>query len=132
MCKLSRKRVEASFIWIAVLLPGLPAVALSQPQIAIGGYAVPTANAGTYGITLGPDGALWFTESGFSSNKIGRITTAEVISSEYPVPTANSGLSGITLGPDGALWFTENVGSKIRRITTAGLITEYPVPGFAS
>ena len=31
---------------------------------------------------------------------------------------------GATAGPDGALWFT---GSQIGRITTAGVITEYPV-----
>jgi len=31
---------------------------------------------------------------------------------------------GITAGPDGALWFTKDRG--IGRITTAGVITEYP------
>jgi streptogramin lyase len=35
---------------------------------------------------------------------------------------------GITAGPDGALWFAEQLGSKIGRITTAGVITEHPVP----
>jgi streptogramin lyase len=34
----------------------------------------------------------------------------------------------ITTGPDGALWFTENGGNKIARITTAGVITEFPIP----
>jgi streptogramin lyase len=34
---------------------------------------------------------------------------------------------GITAGPDGALWFAE-FGGKIGRISTAGDITEYPVP----
>lgn len=46
---------------------------------------------------------------------------------EYPVPTAKSSPNGITAGPDGALWFTENVAGKIGRITTAGVITEYPL-----
>jgi len=32
-------------------------------------------------------------------------------------------------GPDGALWFTELFGNKIGRITTAGDLTEYPLPG---
>jgi hypothetical protein len=36
--------------------------------------------------------------------------------------------SGITVGPDGALFFTENAGNKIGRITTAGVITEFPIP----
>ena len=39
-------------------------------------------------------------------NKIGRITTAGVIT-EFPVPTAGSSPVGIAAGPDGNLWFTE-------------------------
>src|SRR5207244_2869658 len=30
--------------------------------------------------------------------------------------------------PDGSLWFTENTGNRIGRITTAGAITEQPLP----
>src|SRR5207249_2283249 len=77
------------------------------------------------GITAGPDGNLWFTES--AGNQIGRITTAGVVS-EFAVPTANSSLVGITVGPDGNLWFSERLGNQIGRITTAGAITEFPVP----
>jgi streptogramin lyase len=44
------------------------------------------------------------------------------------VPTAGSSPTSITVGPDGALWFTEQTGNKIGRITTAGVITEYPIP----
>jgi sugar lactone lactonase YvrE len=36
--------------------------------------------------------------------------------------------SSIAAGSDGALWFTENGGQKIGRITTAGAISEYPLP----
>ena len=32
----------------------------------------------------------------------------------------------IAAGPDGALWFT--AGAYIGRITTPGVVTEYPVP----
>jgi virginiamycin B lyase len=78
-----------------------------------------------FGITAGPDGALWFTEAG--ANKIGRITTTGRIT-EYPVPTADARPSQITTGPDGALWFTESYANKIGRITTTGTVTEYPVP----
>src|SRR5262249_25184565 len=37
---------------------------------------------------------------------------------------------GIATGPDGALWFTESssVSTKIGRITTAGVFTEFPAP----
>jgi virginiamycin B lyase len=58
---------------------------------------------------------------------------------EFPIPTPNSVPSGITVGPEvpvGALWFTETgdpalgpkVRGKIGRITTAGVITEFPIP----
>ena len=71
--------------------------------VTIDEFAVPTAASAPCGITVGPDGNLWFTEG---ANKIGRITTAGVIT-EFPVPTAASGPTGITMGPDGNLWFTE-------------------------
>jgi len=36
------------------------------------------------------------------------------------------------VGADGALWFTEQNVNRIGRITTAGVITEFPVPSFDS
>jgi streptogramin lyase len=51
---------------------------------------------------------------------------------EFPLPTAGSPPTSIVAGPDGALWFTEYDGHKIGRITTAGLITEFAIPHFAS
>jgi hypothetical protein len=68
---------------------------------------------------------LWFTE--FGGNRIGRITTAGVIT-EYTVPTAASGPSVIAAGPDGALWFSEYDGNKIGRVTTSGAFAEYSIP----
>jgi virginiamycin B lyase len=100
-------------------------------------YPIPTAGGSPWRIAAGPDGAMWFTEE--SGDKIGRITTTGTIT-EYPTPTANSAPSGIAAGPDGALWFTEEgsciIGSRcslvgpsqIGRITTSGVITEYPTP----
>ena len=81
------------------------------------------ARSEPFGITAGPDGALWFTE--YYGNRIGRITTLGAIT-EYVVPTANSYPDGITAGPDGALWFTESFTlGNIGRITTGGTITEF-------
>jgi len=48
--------------------------------------------------------------------------------SEFLLPTPASRPSAITTGPDGALWFTE-AGGKIARITTQGIITEFPIKG---
>ncbi len=81
-----------------------------------------TPGAGATGITSGPDGALWFTES--NSGMIGRIDTSGNVT-EFPVLTANSDPTGITSGPDGALWFTETAAGKIGKITTSGVVNEF-------
>lgn len=47
---------------------------------------------------------------------------------EYKIPTSKGNPQYITAGPDGNLWFTESDGNKIGKITTAGVITEYPLP----
>ena len=73
------------------------------------------------GIAVGGDGALWFTEP--YANKIGRITTAGVVT-EYTPPGSEPW--SIVSGPDGALWFTEL--SDIGRITTAGVTSKFAVP----
>jgi len=87
-------------------------------------FPLSTASLSLGGPVVGPDGALWFTETG--ANKIGRITTTRAIT-EFSVPTPTT-LGGITIGPDGALWFTEPGVNKIGRITTGGVVTEFPIP----
>jgi RHS repeat-associated protein len=91
-------------------------------------YATPTNPISTPpvgGITVGPDGNLWFTEP--SANKIGKVTTSGTFT-EYTVPTSTSNPYWITAGPDGNLWFTESGGNQIGRITTAGVFTEFAIP----
>ena len=73
-----------------------------------------------HGITVGPDGNLWFTE--YNINKVGKITPSGVIT-EYALPEKSEPWE-ITSGPDGNLWFTEYGSSKIGEITTSGTITE--------
>ncbi len=116
-----------------VATPSVTAVATVTVSAAgtctINEFAVPTTVSGLFGIAAGPDGALWFTETG--GNKIGRITTAGAIT-EFPISTAGSYPAGITAGPDGALWFVEYGANKIGRITTSGTITEFPITSSAS
>jgi hypothetical protein len=57
--------------------------------------------------------------------RLGKITTAGVVTEYSAGITANSGLAGIAAGPDGNLWFTEPDGDRIGKITTAGVVTEY-------
>src|SRR5258708_7496833 len=98
---------------------------------------IPSCLDNAAAITTGPDGALWFIEK---PNKIARITTAGVIT-EFDLPERTQCTpppcgfaTSITTGPDGALWFGEydfaEVG--IGRITTDGVVTEFPFPPFSS
>lgn len=80
------------------------------------------------GIAAGPDGNLWFTNPGTSS--IGRITpTGEVTEFGLTLPFTTYP-QDIVAGPDGNLWFTAPsvwTTSYIGRITTAGVITLFPM-----
>jgi streptogramin lyase len=68
------------------LLTGLAVGATMMPARAVTDakryreFAVPTDSSHPFGIAAGPDGNLWFTE--YSGNKIGRITTAGVVTAE--------------------------------------------------
>ena len=82
----------------------------------------PTGEGDPGAITVGPDGALWFTNG---ADSIGRITTSGAVTiysgSGISYPTA------ITAGPDGALWFTGD--NSVGRITTSGAVSIYSVSG---
>src|SRR5262252_2598600 len=100
---------------------------LDMPTQPVTEFSIPTANSTAFSIAAGPDGNIWFTETG--GNKIG-ITLGGAIT-EF---SASGAPGGITAGPDGALWFTEIDGNKIGRMTTAGVITNefaIPTPGAA-
>jgi streptogramin lyase len=78
-------------------------------------------------LTVGPDGALWFTIAvKAADDEIGRITTDGAITRH---PTGVDGLQSITTGPDGALWFTvAGPDRSIGRMTTAGAVTTFTHP----
>jgi streptogramin lyase len=92
-------------------------------------YDLPHAQSGPLNITIGPDGALWFTEK--TGDRVGRIDAAGTIT-EFTVPTVFGQPSGITTGPDGNLWITLAAADKIARLTPAGVFTEFNVPGLGS
>src|SRR5579883_2062594 len=106
----------------------------APPRVTITEFALPMPNSGPYGMVLGPDGALWFTEQGtFQGNppqpmpagRIGRITPTGSIT-EFTLPKPSSQPHSIVAGPDDNLWFTENGENQIGRITPTGTITEFP------
>jgi|HubBroStandDraft_6_1064221.scaffolds.fasta_scaffold37415_1 streptogramin lyase len=86
-------------------------------------FALPHSGSQPFGITLGPDGNLWFTE--LAGNRIGRITLAGTIT-EYSLPRSGSSAVSIAAGSDGNLWFTEFYGNAIGQINSkTHTITEF-------
>ena len=109
----------------------LPLVELLEdrcvPTVTIGEFPVLTAGSAPYGITAGPDGNLWFTES--QANQIGTINPTTHALSEFPILTDGSGPLGITAGPDGNLWFAEYTANQIGMINpTTHTVTEFAIP----
>jgi virginiamycin B lyase len=84
-------------------------------------------------IVAGPDRAMWFV----AGSRIGRITTNGQIS-HFDLPAAGAVARSIAPGPDGALWFVEAIPGpvvsgtrqfdlRIGRLTTSGLVSEFPL-----
>jgi virginiamycin B lyase len=120
------RRVRVAFITVVLMSSGL-LVSSGSARAATGDiteYPIPTSNSQPKGITAGPDGNLWFTES--NGNKVAKVTTAGVVT-EYALPTAGADPRGIVAGPDGNLWFTEFNVNKVAKVTTAGAFTEYTI-----
>jgi virginiamycin B lyase len=96
---------------------------------SIGGQRIGLPGA----MTVGPDGAIWFTDESVPP-RITRVTSDGNFRS-VPLPASSSGrtMRGITSGPDGALWFTESSDSQdapsaIGRLGTDGHYAEWAVP----
>ena len=60
----------------------------------------------------------------------GAVSAQAASFTEYALPTASSGVATLAVGPDGNIWFTESTASKVGRVTTAGVVTEYALPTF--
>jgi len=94
-------------------------------------------------ITVGADGALWYTLNDFGAGSatpgVGRITTSGIIN-EYALPNASVLPHAITAGPDGSVWFTAqgltkgagptvNSGSNyVGKVAFNGSVTLFPLP----
>ena len=116
--------------------------ATPRPKLASGGvveYAVPNpspsgatcAGCGTAslsGIAAGPDGNVWYFDSGQSL--VGRVTPAGSIA-QFKVPGTGAGSEAITGGPDGNIWMVArgdmNGPDWILKVSPAGAVTKYPL-----
>jgi streptogramin lyase len=100
---------------------GIPSVGSLQFQE----FALPDAASGPWGICLGPDGNVWFTE--LAAGRIGRLnpTTGQV--TEFSLP-AGAEPRGIVTGQDLNLWFTDSARDLAVRMTPDGSMVEFPLP----
>jgi virginiamycin B lyase len=89
--------------------------------------SLPNPDSGPNFITVGQDGAIWFTE--YFGNRIGRWKAGAFV--EYTLPPG-SAPQMIAAAPDGTLWFAEQGTNRIGSITHAGVITHYDLPTPAS
>jgi virginiamycin B lyase len=118
----------------------LVALVLPAAAMAIDEFPVPTPTSQPTGITVGPDGALWFCEE--NGNKIARLHPSNPsVITEYPIPTGSTTPQELVTGPDGALWFTEfganppKIGRIVPALTQPGTsngFTEYQLPSASS
>jgi streptogramin lyase/ribosomal protein L24E len=102
--------------------------------IDMNGHIAKTANIGLPeldGITMGPDGNVWYTQehgTHGSGSVIGRVnpTSGLEIQPRFTVPDLGGGKianpSAITAGPDGNLYFIDQGNNAIGQISVAGVI----------
>ena len=88
--------------------------------------AVPTLGAQPAGIAAGPGRQPLVHRAWRRTRSAGSPRPASSPSSRSPRSAATRSAS--RPGPDGNLWFTERGSNNIGRITTAGVVTEFPIP----
>ena len=100
-------------------------------------YPLPTGVAGPNAIAAGPNGGIWFVDSGNRAkpSAVGSMSTTGLVATVYfggvqrGLSNDKIGYFGIATGPDGSLWFSEPLNGKIARITTSGAVTETNAAG---
>lgn len=111
-----------------------PGGTITEFSAGVNQDAEPITLQGPTGITAGPDGNLWFGDSGgFSSSEnssIGRITPSGTIT-VFELPSACTIPEELVVGPDDNLWFINDGKGPfcggLGRIATDGTITEFDI-----
>jgi streptogramin lyase len=87
--------------------------------------AVASAGDSLYGLTVGPDGRIWFGGHDTAGDVVGSITLDGLTVTKFPTPDTSVEPEGLVAGPDGAIWFAESDRDGIGRVTTTGQFTDY-------
>ena len=88
-------------------------------------HKIPSANSAPYICVEGPDGNLWFCESGTA--KIGCFDPRTSRFREFALPTPGATPIGIVLGGDGNLWFAQKKANKIGRLSVDSVFAELDI-----
>jgi virginiamycin B lyase len=116
-------RAGASLLALAtvvMLVP--PAGAATPPELTEFPLA---AGVSPYGIALGSDGAMWFTER--ATDSVGRIA-ADGTLGPWTTLEAAADPTAMAAGVDGSVWFTEQGLNRIGRLSPDGTLVEFQVP----
>jgi hypothetical protein len=113
---------------VALLMLGLSPVAHGATA-TIYENPVGGTNRGPFGITVGPDGNIWFANS--TGTSIGVMNSTGTVLNTYSTGLTAGGLpTAITYASnDGNFWVTVQNTNKIAKVTPTGTITEYPTGG---
>ena len=105
---------------VVMLVP--PAGAATPPELT----EFPLASGvSPYGIALGADGAMWFTER--ATDSVGRIASDGTLG-PWTILEAAADPTAMAAGVDGSVWFTEQGLNRIGRLSPDGTLLEYDVP----
>lgn len=104
---------------LARITPGGTVTEWVIPTPAGGVKPAPSAIVST------PDGALWCTDT--ANHQLVKFTPAALFSA-VALPSG-AGLEGLTVDAAGNLWVVEQGLGQVAEVTSAGVITPYPLPG---
>jgi virginiamycin B lyase len=109
-------------------LPSATPADVSELNVTIREWAVPSKGGHPHDPAVGPDGALWFTEQ--MVNKLGRLDPKTGEFKEFSlVDGKNSEPHGLVPDRDGNIWFTANFAGYIGKLDPrTGKVTQYSMP----
>lgn len=133
---------DGDLYFVTFTASGAGAIDRITPSGQITQFADPnTAENNIALITLGPDGNIWFTDNGTTSQggELGRLTPAGQITM-FTIPAFDGDRvlpQALAAGPDGNLWFTAYTAVTTRRLgpslvaqvnPSTGAVTEFATP----
>jgi len=121
-----RARVKVSLAGLVVAMLLSTAAAYAAPLGSVTEFSAGlNSGAEPFGIALGANGNMWFTDNG-TTPAVGEITPSGTITEFSTGLNSGAFPFGIALGANGNMWFTDLGATKaVGEITPSGTITEF-------